>query len=377
MPLSTSSSEVDYREVPAGHHWFGDLAIALPLVLVALVGWEWLARQMHHEPGTYKDSEFAGGMWADEREKLDQPDHGIRLIILGSSRILYATDLDILESSFGTRPLQLAISGTSPSRFVEDIVNNTDFDGLLLVGATPFLFNNLEAGPYGGNALKHYQEFSASRRIGFLIHHWLENYFAFLDDGFGLFNLIDHHVVLPNREGALRANANGWKLSNHYADRQTDMWAPAEIEGSFDNQQVKNFWIAGFERRARERARGQPLDVEAMRDRTVEFYKPLIGKLRDRGGDLIIIRMPGRSVYEEFAEAAGHRKVIWDPMVKALDVFAINTMDYPELSTDLEIPEWSHLSRASQDDWSRRIKGVIEAEYEKERGRSVGEVLNH
>ena len=50
-------------------------------------------------------------------------------------------------------------------------------------------------------------------------------------------------------------------------------------------------------------------------------------------------------------------------------------MDYAELSSDLEIPEWSHLSREDQDEYSRRIIPVIERYYQESRGRSIQDVI--
>ena len=48
------------------------------------------------------------------------------------------------------------------------------------------------------------------------------------------------------------------------------------------------------------------------------------------------------------------------PTMEQLGVPAINTMGYYELSSELEIPEWSHLSRKIQDDWSHLIVPYIE-----------------
>ena len=62
-------------------------------------------------------------------------------------------------------------------------------------------------------------------------------------------------------------------------------------------------------------------------------------------------------------------------MAEGVDAAWINTMDYPELSSDLEIPEWSHLSRKSQDDFSRRIVAVIERYYSEARGQSIQDVI--
>jgi hypothetical protein len=63
-------------------------------------------------------------------------------------------------------------------------------------------------------------------------------------------------------------------------------------------------------------------------------------------------------------------------MTEGFGAVSINAMDYPELSSELEIPEWSHLSRRSQDDFSRRIVPLLEQRYLEVRGRSIHEIID-
>ena len=177
-------------------------------------------------------------------------------------------------------------------------------------------------------------------------------------------------MLPPNREGSAVSNDKGWKLGNNYKDRQTDMWAPIEIDGSFDNEQMKIFWRAGFRG-------GMPDEskMAGMQKSATSFFLPLIEKLRDRGGDMVFIRMPGREDYEDNAEKAEYRSRVWEPMIETLDVVSIHSMDHPDLSSKLEIPEWSHLSRKSQDSWSSIIFDYVEPEYEKRRNKTIYEIM--
>jgi hypothetical protein len=367
MPSSTSSSDITYREIP-DRNWSLALLICLPLLIVAMVAWESFARSMQHVPGTYTDGFDA--MWADERRRLDEPGNDIRLVLIGSSRILWAADLDIMEEGFGTRPLQLAIPGTGPALILQGIVEDTDFDGLVLVGVTPFLFNRLDEGFFGGAALKWYEGEAPSKRSGNAIHGILEDYFGFLDNGFALFDLIDHYSQLSDREGAIALNEEDWKLGNIYADRQTDMWPPVEVVDSFDNKQITGFWMGGLRRPPEEPEKMAELAASA-----IEFFAPLVKKMRERGGDVMFIRMPGSGLYLEHDLKTNHRELLWQPMVEGFDAPHINTMDFPELSSELEIPEWSHLSRKSQDDFSRMIVPFIETHYAQFRGQTIYETM--
>ena len=85
--------------------------------------------------------------------------------------------------------------------------------------------------------------------------------------------------------------------------------------------------------------------------------------------------MPSSGKYLDHDLATRYRDLTWNPMAEGIDAVWINTMDYDELSSELEIPEWSHLSRRSQDDFSRRIVPVIEQRYLESRGRSIQEVI--
>lgn len=375
MPSSTSSSEpgtpgIPYREIP-DRPWSRLLIVAAVVTVVGVAGWEVFARSMQHTPGSYADT---GESWARERRMLDDPEHDVRVVLTGSSRMLWAADLDILEERLGTRPLQLALPGTSPRIIVEDLVRTTDFDGLILVGYTPVLFNVRGGGEMGQVALDAYDENSPGKRLGYRIHRRLSEHLGFLDEAFGLFDLVERYASpeLPEREGAEDLNAGLWKLGNLYADRQMDMWEPVETPGSFDWQQVVNFWRGGDD----EMSPAPPPErlAEFARDANA-FFAPLVEEMRSRGGDIVFIRMPSSGEYRRVELEGDVDTHLWQPHVEGLDALSIDAWNYPELSTELEIPEWSHLSRQSQDDWSRAIVPVLEDRYEEFRGESLYEVL--
>ncbi|MDJ0909796.1 MAG: hypothetical protein QNI99_11425 [Woeseiaceae bacterium] len=372
MPSSTSSSDVPYREVPE-KNWGLAWVIAVVLVIAGVAAWEMQARAMHHVPGDYDELTNFAIQWGEERLELDDPDNDTRVVLLGSSRMLWGADLDILEEELGTRPLQMAIPGTGPALMFKSVVEESDFDGLVLIGVTPFLFNRLDAGMFGGEALRWYDGAGPSEYTGHWINSFLTQHFAFLDEGFRLFELLDNYstLTIPEREGAYDLNARTWKLGHHWEDRQTDMWPPVEEEGSFDNEQILAFWMLGLSRPIPE-----PEGMQEMADSAVELFMPLVEQLRERGGDVVFIRMPSSGKYLEYDLAANYRELTWDPMAAGIDAVWINAMDYPELSSDLEIPEWSHLSRQSQDDFSRRIVPVMEQYYEIVRGQSIRDVID-
>jgi hypothetical protein len=375
MPSSTSSSDpvdtsaVAYRQIP-DRPWPRVLLFAGVITVVGLAAWEVLARSMHHLPGTYTDT---GDGWAMERRKLDDPDHDVRVVLAGSSRLLWAADLDILEEELGTRPLQLALQGTSPRIIVEHLVNSTDFDGLILVGYTPILFNLPGGGDMGRVSLDAYEQNAPGKRVGYLIYRRLSDYLGFIDESFELFSLVDRYASpkLPVRDGAWDLDAVGFKLGDMYADRQTDLWEPVETPGSFEWQQIIRFWdemVEEMEGMAPERLAELAEDANS-------FFAPLVEEMRSRGGDIVFIRMPSGGEFRRLELEGDFDTHLWGPHVEGLDALSIDTWDYPELSSDLEIPEWSHFSRRSQDDWSRAVVPTLVDRYREFRGRDLHEML--
>lgn len=368
MPLSTSNSNIVYRDMPE-KPWAIIITVSLVMVLLLLIGWELLARKMHHQPGGYLSGMDA--MWAQERRKLDVPNNDIRVVLTGSSRMLWAADLNILEKQLGTRPLQLSLPGTSPALFVKDIVENTNFDGIILVGVTPFLFNWLTEGFFGKDAFQRYHSESPAQWLSTKLHDPLAKHLGFVDEGFSLFELIDHYLVLPERKNSKVLNQQGWKLGDTFDDRQTDMWAPIEQKGSFDNKQILNFWLPGLDLNKLK----TPEEMDKMVKDAIDFFVPLLTTLQERGGDMVFIRMPSSGLYLERDIKSNHRENLWLPMINTFNAPAINTMDFAELSTDLEIPEWSHLSRKSQDLWSDNIVPYIRRAYSQHRNKDINDVL--
>ena len=96
MPSSTSSSDIPYRQIPE-RNWGLVWLICAALVVAAVASWELKARSMQHLPGDYDGYTNFTKQWAEERRRLDEPDHDFRVLLLGSSRMLWAADLDILE----------------------------------------------------------------------------------------------------------------------------------------------------------------------------------------------------------------------------------------------------------------------------------------
>ena len=127
--------DVTVREIPrlryAAIGW-----VVLALFLAAMTAWELKMRALGLMAGDIDDSPVA---WAIERKRLETGEHD-SVVIVGSSRILFDTDLAVWKEMTGRLPVQLALPGTSPRQYLRSVANDTDFSGLVICDVTPEMF---------------------------------------------------------------------------------------------------------------------------------------------------------------------------------------------------------------------------------------------
>jgi hypothetical protein len=100
------TESVTVREIPQAR--LSAMAwLVLVLVTTGVAAWEWKMRSLGLLAGDFNDGKQA---WAVERRKLEAGDHD-GVVIVGGSRILFDTDLDVWKEMTGKRPVQLAMPG--------------------------------------------------------------------------------------------------------------------------------------------------------------------------------------------------------------------------------------------------------------------------
>jgi hypothetical protein len=102
--------------------------LTLVVVTLFLGGWEVYCRSQGFE--TFYDDNDA--LWADKRAKVYAPSDKATVFI-GSSRIKFDLDIPTWEKIAGEEAIQLAIVGSSPRPVLEDLANDENFKGKLLI----------------------------------------------------------------------------------------------------------------------------------------------------------------------------------------------------------------------------------------------------
>ena len=334
--------DVTIREIPLVR-WAAVGAVVVVLVLAATAAWELRMRGLGLVAGDLDDSRSS---WAVERRRIASGDHE-DIAILGGSRMLFGTNLDVFEAMTGRRPVQLALAGMSGHRFLTDLADNSDFSGLVVIDVTPEQFFRIGPGnPEFEGVLEYWQDEGPSRRAGHRIGQFLSRHLAFLEDQYSLTALVNQ-LEVRDRDAVRGPYLRPWKLSETYDERQTVLWR--EIES---NERLRDHAIRVWMNIDR------PPPTEKEIASVCAEVRKAVTTLRARGGEVAFVRFPSRGAYYAREQRKVPRDRTWDRLLREASVFGIHFEDYPEMQ-GLELPELSHLTREDAARFTRAYVRVL------------------
>ena len=342
---------VPERDIPA-KPW-GTILIGTTLMfIVMLVAWELYWRDFGATPG-YRNS---NGSWADQRRRINNGE-GDKTVLVGSSRILFDVQLPVWEKTTGERPIQLALEGTSGVVLLEDLADDPDFTGRLVVGVAPDLFFSGFA--YRREAISYYHKQGPSQRSG----HWIsktlfEPYVAFYDPDFALATVI-RRQDWPLRDGTEK-NTRVRKLLVQEEDRNTHMWRKVEVDPEY-RALARSIWAENFVGPPPPMM-DTPEKLGKLIDKQITRAEVAVKKLRTRGVRIIFVRPPSNGDYYAFEQKVFPRAGTWDALLKRTNSPGIHFEDHPEM-LNYELPEWSHLSAADANKFTAALVPLVEREF--------------
>lgn len=352
MHSSTSNSDFDFeRPVPA-LRWKGILEVTLILVVAATLAWELGARAHGYRPSLNDTPD----LWAEQRAKV-QPDS---LVLIGTSRLLFDTDLDVLEQQLGQRPVQLALAGSSPFPVLADLAKDESFHGTLVVDIVPAMFLAPAGSPpyeVSQKALRRHQEWNYAQKWSHRLGMVLEEHVAFLKQEDLTLKQLLKRLPIPDRANAQVSPPLPPYFYTVDHDRRARMFPEAAIAGSPLQQRVANGWLPLFTMPPPPSFipadKFQQLMMQAVDQRFQETAKH-IATLRARGTKVVFVHMPVQGPLVQKEEAIVPFAYAWGRLLKENGVPAIDTHDIPELTT-FRLPEWSHLSAPDSVEFTKRL----------------------
>jgi hypothetical protein len=311
------------------------LIIALVISIIGMVTWESYWRSQGYSPNLDDNKD----LWAVQRAKVDKASKN-DVILLGSSRVLFDIQLIEWEQETGIRPIQLATAGASPLPLFSDIVNNTDYNGTIVVGVTPPLFFSTTfplADPWkrAQNRIDYYFKRTYAQRLNHVLSIPLQQNLVLMSTSEEEWaSNIDLKTLLRNIKIGNRIPQGMppfYRFDNISIERNTEMTERTVRDTAFANT-IKRVW--GFFGKT-----SPPPDKAS----TMAFFIKDANTFIERGGNIILLRPPSTGGFRMGEKMGTPRVDFWDDLVKQTKFKAYHFEDYEQFK-NLECPEWSHLS---------------------------------
>lgn len=309
-------------------------AIALVLGSLTLGYWEFHVRSN----GYIAVIDDNKALWAESYKRLRNSNVN-DVVLLGSSRVHFDIQGEVWEARTGIKPIMLASDGTTPTTVFQDIVNNTDFNGLVVVGITPGLFftPNIRETFFWNRAavrLEHYYDGTYAQYLNYKLSIPLENTFAFLNGNEEDWNDdLDLKTILAQIEFGNRIPnpvPPFYNFAKVDLDRNVTMFEKTKADTAFANTIIRAWKFFGS---------GAP---PAVKEPVIELYNELIPKFEARGGRVIFLRCPSSGGYRSRESVGIPRSEFYDDFLTQVKSKGYHFEDYPQLN-QFDCPEESHL----------------------------------
>ncbi|MEO6537236.1 MAG: hypothetical protein ABIT07_06695, partial [Ferruginibacter sp.] len=179
--------------------------LTLVLVITSIASWEFYLRSKGIQI-SYDDGKE---LWGDKRAMVYEPADKATVLI-GSSRNKYDIDMETWKSVTGDHPIQLAMEGTSPLPVLNDLANDKNFKGKLLIDVTEILF--FSTSPRHINEpkerIEYYKKRTPAQKASFFVNHALESQFVFLDKDYFSLNTLLEGLPTAKRKGIFALPCN-------------------------------------------------------------------------------------------------------------------------------------------------------------------------
>ncbi|UII79064.1 hypothetical protein [Flagellimonas sp. CMM7] len=324
--------------------------VAVLLGLMGLVAWEmyWRSKPDYYR-ANLEDDRY---LWAEHRAKVESATEK-DIVIIGSSRTGFDFNTHVWEETQGIKPINLSTNGKPPLVFFEDIVENTDFNGTLILGITPLLCfspgveqRNLEAKMW----IDHYYDQTYAQKLGFWVSKPLERHLVMLTSSeLKFYNDLDLKALVNTISIGERVPPAPKFLNFGYndEDRNLIMFSSMVSNPEFAKK-VQNAWNSFLPHIP---------DYEIIKDvipPILKKYEVAAKKFKSRGGKIILVRHKAEDNWNKHTKRILPKTMVWDKFVEQMDCPAYHFEDYDFMSK-YTLPDWSHMNAEDAKTYSKDL----------------------
>jgi hypothetical protein len=248
----------------------------------------------------------------------------------------------------------LACVGSSPLPILDNLANDPNFKGKLVVDVTEILFFSEEPMVFMRTSknLKYYKDRTPAQRASFWLNHKMEGVFAFLDKDRLSLNAKLDELQLHNRKDVFEFPLFPPDFGRVRFNRQEYM-TERFLKDTAQQNQVRNIWALLGKMSKTPPVSGAKLDS------IIGAVKKSVDKIKARGGDVLFVRTPSSGPFLMGENMGYPREKYWDKLIAAVGCPGIHFMDHPETS-HFQCPEFSHLSPADAVKFTRLLVPLME-----------------
>ncbi|AMC10320.1 hypothetical protein Lupro_03205 [Lutibacter profundi] len=327
------------------------LIATIILSIIAITTWElyWRSQGLHP---TLSDEK---ALWAKERAKLENATKN-DIVLIGASRTYFDIQKKVWEKETGIKAIQLSSTGSTPLPAFRDIVENTNYNGTLIVGITPAVFFSTtypKAPPWHRiqSKVDYYFDMTYAQKANYFLSVPLQENLVLMSadeeewaDDIDLKSLL-RRVDLGKRTEKIKMPPF-YNFGDVSLDRNIAMSKRAATDTAFANSIIRVWHFFG--------RTSPPPD----KDTATAFFMKDVEKFIARGGNLILIRPPSSGGTRMAENKFFSRERFWDSLVGLTKVKSYHFEDYTQLK-NLTCPEESHLSKEDADYFTKELAGIL------------------
>ncbi|QBG45967.1 hypothetical protein EGM51_00515 [Verrucomicrobia bacterium S94] len=321
MPSYTFNSNTAFGRHPS--HLDGGCFVLAVLIILLLTGGglELFWRSKGHVP-VAADTVSLWGLHVDKVSALDSDG----LVIAGSSRVQLGLDPEILKEELGSSAVvQLARAAGSPVPVLEYIVDETSYGGTVLCGITPgVVFDELQ------RSRKALEEALVQRKK--------RPFYVFLEER--LIYGVQSVLCLNNTALSWKLAGNGLVRGNWPDPPYAKFYSSRYIAADYSKCRKAEILLNNFVNLLQE---GVPMTEDSLAG-LVDQFSDLAFKLEQRGGKLVLIRMPSSGKLYGMEHHNYPAGKYWAAFKQRFGDRAIHFTDLEEaMGTMFRCPDGSHL----------------------------------
>lgn len=306
--------------------------IALILSFVSLGYWEYHVRSQGFNPRLDDNK----NLWANQRVRVNRASES-DVVLIGSSRVLFDIQLNEWEELTDVRPIQLALVGSSAIPIFDDVVNNTDFKGTIIVGITPGLFFGEGGKSRPKKAIKYFNDRTYAQRLNHTLSIPLQRNLTFMS--------------ATENESADDLDLKSMLKQIKYTDRVIDPMPPfnnfytvdLDRNGRMIDRYANDTIYSNIIKRVWKFFTSEPPKDPPPKDEMIDLFVEDANVFKQRGGKIILLRLPSTDYTRDLENKGMPRNDFWDELIVRSELKGYHFEDYDEFKY-YDCPEWSHLS---------------------------------